>query len=131
MTRFFLIVFIFLSLVQLINAQTSLEDEDVNMQTWVDYNASFILNTKTRIYGDIGARTIFPNVWYRGILRPAIRYDLLSYNEKTERYRTWQLHGGLGFFYTQNTDATDILEIRPFQGLKVNIPNFNRFNFIK
>ena len=114
-----------------VQAQDSFEEvDDVNIQIWSDYNPSFIINTGTQIYGDIGFRTIFPGVWYRGVLRPAVRYDITRYNDKTERYRTWQLHGGMGFFYTYNLEATNILEIRPFQGLRVRIPNWNRFQLV-
>jgi hypothetical protein len=127
-------ILIFLALAvwgQFLNAQTVFdEDEDVNTQIWLDYNPSWVLNSKTQIYGDIGARTIIPNNWYRAIVRPAIRYDLLSFNERTERYRTWQLHGGIGFFYTYNLEVTDILEIRPFQGLRVKIPNRDRLQLV-
>ena len=74
-----------------LNAQAGIysEDEVVNMQVWLDYNPSYLINNKTSIYGDVGARTIFPQVWHRAILRPSIRYDLTTFNEKTDRYRTW------------------------------------------
>jgi hypothetical protein len=111
-----------------VQAQDTFEEvEDVNIQIWSDYNPHFILDNKLHLYGDIGARTIIPNYWYRIVLRPAVRYDLISFNERTERYRTWQLHGGIGLFYTYNLKATNILEIRPFQGLRVRIPNWNKF----
>lgn len=100
------------------------------MQVWPDYNPSYLINNKTSIYGDVGVRTIFPRVWHRAILRPSIRYDLITFNEKKDRYRTWQLHGGIGFFYTHNLEATDVLEIRPFQGLRVRIPNRDRFQLV-
>jgi hypothetical protein len=106
------------------------EDEVVNMQIWLDYNPSWTINNRMQFYGDLGVRTIFPKTWYRAIVRPSIRYDLLSYNEKREHYRTWEVHGGMGFFYTYNLEQTNILEVRPFQGLRVHIPNSNKFQLI-
>ena len=93
----------------------------------MDYNPRYLINNKSTLHLRVGGRTIFPKAWYRVYVNPSIRYDLTSFNAKTERYRTWQLHGGLGMFYTHNLEASDVLEIRPFQGLRVRIPNWDKF----
>ena len=43
-------------------------------QIWLDYNPSFPLSESLDVYGDIGARTVFPNEWYRFVIGPSIRY---------------------------------------------------------
>lgn len=104
------------------------DNDAADMQIWLDYNPSFSINNNFSVYGDAGARTIFPNIWYRFVARPSLEYQILTFNEKTERYRAWEIHGGLGLFYTANIENIDILEIRPFQGLKVKIPNLLKFH---
>ncbi len=130
-TRFTLLLLAFSLGSQHLCAQSVVEEnESVNIQIWMDYNPDWTINNKTHIYGDVGARTIFPNHWYRTVIRPSVQYDLLSFNKKTERYRTWQLHGGIVFFHTINLEASNVLEIRPFQGLRVKIPNWNKFPLV-
>ncbi len=130
MSRKVLIIIILFSLSMGVNAQNTgypRADGATNFQIWLDYNPRYMINEVATIYGDLGARTIFPNVWYRVVARPSFRYDITSFNKKSERFRTWQLHGGVGFFYTRNLDGRDVLEVRPFQGLRARIPNWDRF----
>ena len=50
------------------------EDKSITEQIWLDYNPAFSLSEKVDVYGDIGARTIFPNEWYRFVVGPSVRY---------------------------------------------------------
>jgi hypothetical protein len=102
------------------------EDDDVTTQLWLDYNPRKILNTKSSLYASTGIRTGFTDDQYRFYTRPTYRYDITRLNQRTDRYRTWQLIAGMGLFYNWNPYVTDVLEIRPFQGLKVRFPNFDR-----
>ncbi len=134
MKRLFLVFQLILSSyfglsVQDLAAQESqpMKDQNINLQPWLDYNPSHSINTRTRLYGSFGARTIFPASWHRFYAREAIRYDITTFNNRTQRYRTWQLHGGVASFFTYNTEESNILEIRTFQGVRVRFPNWNRF----
>jgi len=107
--------------INLLGAQ-DIEDKSVTKQIWLDYNPSFSLTEKLDIYGDIGARTIFPNEWYRFIIGPSFRYTLPKWILKNY-YFNHGLHFGIRLFYTVNKDFSDRLEIRPFQGYRIAWPN--------
>ena len=108
-------------------AQDSLSNNIVTEQIWLEYNISNTVSEKVNRHMDLGARTIFPNEWYRFVIRPSFSYKLpkrilpnLHHNSK--------LHGGVGFFYTFNSNESDRLEIRPFQGIKLTWPNRPKIN---
>ena len=50
------------------------EDKSITEQIWLDYNPDFSLSEKVDLYGEIGARTVFPNEWYRFVVGPSVRY---------------------------------------------------------
>jgi len=106
------------------------EDEEVNTQLWLDWNPRLKINARSSAYLPVGFRTNFTQNQYRIYGRPTYRYDITRLNERTNRYRTWQLIGGAGVFYTRNPDVTDILELRPFQGVKVRFPNLDRVHLV-
>lgn len=41
----------------------NIEDKNITEQIWLDYNLAFSLSEKVDVYGDIGARTLFPHEW--------------------------------------------------------------------
>ncbi len=57
----------------LLNAQ-DVKDISTTKQIWLDYNPAYSLSEKLDLYGDIGARTVFPNEWYRFVVGPSVRY---------------------------------------------------------
>jgi hypothetical protein len=91
-------------------------------QIWLDYNPSIKINERLHLYGDIGFRTIFPHEWNRAIIRPSISYKLPKALLKKLQHNS-ELHGGIGFFFTNNKSESNRLEIRPFQGYKLIWPN--------
>lgn len=97
-------------------------DKSTTEQIWLDYNPSYIINEKVDLYGDIGVRTVFPNEWYRLIVGPSVRYRRPKFISK-ELYYKEELHFGIRFFYTANKSFSNRLEIRPFQGYKLNWPD--------
>jgi len=105
----------------LIYAQ-EIEDKSITEQIWVDYNLSIPVSDRVSIYGDISARTVFPNEWYRFIFGPSLRYRRPKLIFKKLHYKE-ELHYGIRFFYTDNRDNSNRLEIRPFQGYKLSWPN--------
>lgn len=94
------------------------EEDNVSPQIWVDYNPSRPFSERWEAYGDIGFRTeLESNGWVRFVLRPNVRYSL---------HRNWKLAGGIGSFYTNNSDSlvADRWELRPWQGIRLNWPNW-------
>jgi hypothetical protein len=82
--------------------------DDVSEQIWLDYNPSSSWPWG-QVYGDLGLRTeIGDQGWVRLVARPSVRGAV---------GHGLGLAGGLGFFYTENKDFPDNLEIRPFQGI--------------
>ena len=99
-----------------------LNEEDnspVNSQLWVDFYPHFYVAEKFEYYGDTGYHTsLEDNLWNWIYMRPSMRYHL---NELLE------LHGGIGFFYIYEEIISNRFEIRPWQGLQLNWPNFEKF----
>ena len=98
------------------------EDQGTTEQIWLDYNPSYILSERLDVYGDIGARTIFPNEWYRFVVGPSVRYKRPKLILKELFYKE-ELHFGIRFFFTANKSFPNRLEIRPFQGYRLAWPN--------
>ena len=110
-----------------VNAQDTLSNSVVTEQIWLDYNVSYSLSERVNVYGDIGARTIIPNEWYRYVIRPSISYKLPK-RFLPNSYHNSKLHGGVGFFFTNNLSESNRLEIRPFQGIKLTWPDRPKIN---
>ena len=126
--KLFLIIVLFcIGLNPTVNAQDTLSNSSVTEQIWLDYNVSYSLSERVNVYGDIGARTIFPNEWYRYVIRPSISYKLPK-RFLPNSYHNSKLHGGVGFFFTNNLSESNRLEIRPFQGFKLTWPDRPRIN---
>jgi len=104
------------------------DDESANFQIWTDYNPSWSINQRLTLRSAFSARTIFPSVWYRFFARPSVSYQKLTFNKKTEMYRAWEFHRGIGMFYTANLEKADNIEIRPYQGFRVRFPNLQKFH---
>ncbi len=98
------------------------DDKSITEQIWLDYNPSYNFSEKLDFYGDISARTVFPNEWYRFVIGPSVRYKKPKLIWK-ELYYKEELHFGIRFFFTANKNYPNRLEIRPFQGYKLSWPN--------
>lgn len=103
-------------------AQDTISNNIITEQIWIDYNSSYKLSEKVVLYGDIGARTLSPHEWNRFVIRPSISYKLPQLFSQNLYFDT-ELHGGIGFFFTNNLSEPNRLEIRPFQGFKLMWPN--------
>ena len=88
----------------------------VDKQIWLDVNPAYYFNPHQQIYGDIGMRwSLEDKGWWRLVARPS--------------FRTWlggrfSFSAGIGNFFTFNDIISDRWEIRPFQGLSFNWPNW-------
>ena len=96
----------------------SQNSKTVLKQYWFDYNYSYAWKPQFDLYGDGGFRWISPIRSYRFLVRPSIRY--VPPNE------IYEVHAGLGLFYTGIKDNLDLLEIRPFQGFRLNWPRIKK-----
>jgi long-subunit fatty acid transport protein len=104
---------IFLFLVCATDVYGQSQENVVNQQLWIDIFPHFSVNEKLEYYGDAGYRTIVNDSWNRIHLRPSLRYKL---------NKSWEIHGGLGFFYTFDSSDTNQFEFRPWQAIQLNWP---------
>ena len=93
----------------------------VTNQLWTDYYAYWHVKPSVQFYGDAGFRYLIDDgSWWDANIRPSVR--LMQGNWVEPR-------GGLGFFFTYNEDSSNLLEIRPWQGLLVRWPTLgDRFH---
>ena len=105
-----------------LNAQDTISDNIITEQIWLDYNHEYSLSEGIDLYGELGARTVLPNEWYRYVVgasvrfkRPKLFFSKLYYKE--------ELHSGIKFYFTANKNFSNRIEIRPFQGYKLYWPN--------
>ncbi len=97
------------------------DEEIIDHQLWFDYIPHFEINNRLEYYGDISYRTSVSGQDFRKIvLRPSIRY-----------HWTYELDliGGIGLFGTWEPENYNTLEVRPYQGLRLNWPRIWRLNF--
>ena len=99
-----------------------IEDKSITEQLWFDYNPDFSLSEKLDGYGEIGARTVFPNEWHRFVVGPSVRFKRPKLIWPKLYYKE-ELHFGIKFYFTANKSVSNRLEIRPFQGYKLSWPN--------
>jgi len=86
-------------------------------QVWLDYHTHYYAQETREFYGDAGFR-FYPSGWRQFYARPSSRF-----------HRGYDLHIGLGAFYTWIEDAPNSLELRPWQGLRVRWPRFGALAF--
>jgi hypothetical protein len=103
-------------------AQEIVEETNINQQFWADYHVSNRLSEQWELYGNIGFRTISPYEWNRFVVSPAIGFRVPKMVFKQLKYRE-ELHAGIGLFYTRNFNVSNRLELRLFQGYKLDWPD--------
>ena len=107
----------------LITAQIYSQGRGNNTQIWLDYYPSFEINERLLMAGDYGYRTLIGDErWNLVYLRPSVRYYL---NE------TFELRGGIGFFYEFNGAISDRFEMRPWQGVNIYWPKLGNFKWFR
>ncbi len=107
------------------NLHAQIEDEEITRQLWLDYNAKYHVSREFKIYGDAGYRRISPDIWTRYYIRPAISY-LQRLQTKSGKYISITYHFGIGAFFTNYTNISNNLEVRPFQGVDLQWPTFKQ-----
>lgn len=97
------------------------QEEIIDHQLWFDVIPHFEINNRLEFYGDGSYRTSTTSDKFRKfVLRPSLRY-----------HWTYELDllGGLGFFLTFEEEDYNTVELRPFQGVRLNWPKIWRMNF--
>jgi len=90
-------------------------------QVWADYHLHYYRNRTVEYYGDGGVRVLAEEFsWGQAYIRPSLRFH---------NFRHFDLHVGLGAFYTYQEGASDELEIRPWQGVRARWPRIGPFIF--
>ena len=90
-------------------------------QLWGDCFIFYELNPKFRIYGQVGYRNLLTDgLWQQFMIKSSMDYSIND---------TFVLHAGLLSSYTFSDPDYSILEIRPWQGLKVYWPEAGKFYF--
>ena len=103
--------------------------EGINQQIWLDYNPYKNHSERLKSYGALSFRIIFPTEWIRFMGKAGVAYKIKPFIFKGKRTTMEQLHGGLSVFFTANFSNPEILEIRPYQGYRITIPDTEIFNF--
>ena len=106
-------------------SQSVLEENSMTNQFWTYINLSYRLSGRWDLYGEMDFRTIAPHEWNRYVVRPSIRYQAPKLIPKNLKYKE-ELNAGIGFFYTSNYGGSNRLEIRPFQGFRIDWPDRTR-----
>ncbi len=103
------------------------ESTKTTQQLWLDYNQKWQLSDRMSIGGPIGIKSISTHAWNRYYVSPQIAYKVPKMMLKDLKYSE-ELRGGVEFYYNQNTDGPDVLEITPFQGYALTWPNRERLD---
>ena len=99
----------------------SLAQDQTNTQLWADYHSHYYQNEQREWYVDGGLRTLADTRdWWQVYVRPSLRFH---------RQRFFDVHAGVGVFYTENRGFDDIVELRPWQGVKFRWPIFTDIVF--
>ena len=115
--KFFLFLFICLTI-------KGFGQSNNTFQLWADYADFHKLNGNWQYFNDAGYR-IHPsnesNRFSRFHIRPSVEF---------KNQVLYSLRGGVGFFYTINSEINNTFEIRPWQGVRLNWPNINRVRIL-
>ena len=95
--------------------------QEKDKQVWADYFLYYSINTKYRIYSQVGYKNLITNGnWQQFMLRTSFNYTLNN---------TFVIHSGLLSSYTCSDEDFSVVELRPWQGMMVCWPEISRINF--
>jgi hypothetical protein len=101
------------------------QGQSVNtFQLWTDYTDFHRLNGNWQFLNDAGYRILpnkVSNQFSRFHIRPSFEF---------KRQVLYSFRGGLGLFYTINSQTNNTFEIRPWQGFRLYWPNINRVRIV-
>ena len=97
------------------------QDDIIDHQLWFDVIPHFEINNRLEYFGDMSYRTSTSGDKFRRfVLKPTVSY-----------HWTYELDliGGLGLFLTSVKEDYNTVELRPYQGVRLNWPKIWRMNF--
>ncbi|MDO6760956.1 DUF2490 domain-containing protein [Tamlana sp. 2_MG-2023] len=95
------------------------EDNAFTQQLWISLAPSWKLKDSTFLKTDVGYRTVSSNDWDRFVARAGYEKTIKPFILKDlKRYESYI--GGIGLFHLNNKSGHNSLEIRPFQGYRLN-----------
>ncbi len=113
--------YIVLLLLPLILQNRSFAADETDRQIWLDFYPHFYLSEKMEYYGDAGTRIQVSDFsWAQVYVRPSVRFHRTGH---------FELHGGLGLFYSYSEDQSNQLEVRPWEGVKLRWPDILGLTF--
>lgn len=93
------------------------QDNQSDFQSWFDFRTFYTIDDNWTYDGDYGLRGFVSNEdWRRTYIHPSFAYDASTYID---------LRGGMRFIYTEEKDATNTFEVRPWQGGRFIWPKTN------
>ena len=96
------------------------QGEDSEFQSWLDFTSFVFLSKKSAVGGDAGFRGLLSSTdWNQVFVRPTYRFQ----------FKSLDLAGGLGWFYTGNKEISNVNEWRLFQQATLHWPSINLFKF--
>jgi hypothetical protein len=102
-------------------AEMALAQGDANLQLWADYHSHYYRSEQKEWYADAGLRVLPEDfAWAQAYVRPSLRFH---------RRTAYDAHAGVGAFYTYNEGISDVLELRPWQGVKFRWPILTQLTF--
>jgi hypothetical protein len=102
-------VFLLLLLLSVAPASLVADESNTAKQVSLEVYPKWYSNDNMTIQGNIGVKKLFQEKnWVTYYVKPSVAYALS---------RNWAVHGGLGFYYTDNQILNNVREWRPFVGL--------------
>lgn len=105
-------------------AYNGLSQSPNTFQVWTDYNHFHKLNGNWQFFDDAGYRihqSRESNSFSRFHVRPSFEF---------KKQVLYSYRGGVGLFYTINSQINNTFEIRPWQGFRLNWPNIKRVRLV-
>lgn len=97
------------------------QSEDYFTNTyWIDFIPHARISNAFEFYGDVSLRSTDNGNQQIYTIRPSIKY---------QAFPAVSFHIGIGLFYYNNLDTTNVLETRPWEGIRIGWPNIGRFKF--
>ncbi len=92
-----------------ISASLAADDSSTAKQLFLEFYPKWYSGDNITFQGNVGAKKIHQvSDWVTYYAKPSTTYAL---------DRNWALHGGFGFYYTNNKNLNNTRELRPFLGL--------------
>lgn len=101
-----------------------------DFQFWLDYNLNYEIKDYMKLTGELSARTMYPESWYRGVAGMEFRWTPKRIHQRKANRQIFDITPGLRYFFTYNLKVDDIYEIRLHQDFRVSWPTYQRFRLV-